>query len=134
AETGKGTVQDDPVIRDIMAELDVRPRLPVKHEMMLSRYIDDMRHAVREVARVLSPGGKAAYVVGENTIQGTYIRNSKIISALAQLSGLKLYARRARTLPANRRYLPPPSAEAGSVKLDARIRREVVLVFSKPGC
>ena len=132
AETGKGTVQDDPVIRDIMAELDVRPRLPVKHEMMLSRYIDDMRHAVREVARVLSPGGKAAYVVGENTIQGTYIRNSKIISALAQLSGLRLYARRARTLPANRRYLPPPSAEASSAKLDARIRREVVLVFTKP--
>ena len=115
-----------------MAELDLRPRLPVQHEAILSRYISDMRRAVREAARVLSPGGKAAYVIGENTIQGTYIRNSKIISALAQLSGLRLYARRARTLPANRRYLPPPSAEASSAKLDARIRREVVLVFTKP--
>jgi hypothetical protein len=89
-----------------------------------------MRSAVREVARVLSATAKAVYVVGENTIRGTFVRNSKIVSALAQLSGLKLTERRVRTLPANRRYLPPPSARSSDA-LNARMRREVVLTFTR---
>jgi len=130
-EAGKAAAQDDQDIRGIMAELHLRPRLRPTDEAVLARYIDDMRRAVREVARVLSPGGRAVYVVGENTIGDTYIRNSVIVSALAQLSGLKLHERRGRTLPANRRYLPPPSAGSSSTALDARMRREVILAFAK---
>lgn len=99
----------------------------------MTRYIADMRRAMREVARVLVPGGKAVYVMGENTIRGTYIRNSRIISDIARLCGLKLKERRVRNLPANRRYLPPPSARNNSAPMDTRMRREVVLAFVKPG-
>jgi hypothetical protein len=90
-----------------------------------------MRNAVEEAARVLSPGGKAVYVVGENTVRGTFIANAKIVSAVAELSGLKTEGRRARALPANRRYLPPPTVRNAPESLGGRMRREVILSFSK---
>ena len=115
-----------------MADLRCKPELAARDEALLARYIGDMRLAIYEVARVLAPGGRAVYVVGENTIRGTYVRNSLIVSGLAELSGLTLQDRRIRTLPANRRYLPPPSVGKNSATLDTRMRREVVLTFAKP--
>lgn len=131
AEVSKETPEDDEDIRAIFAELRLRPKLEQRDEAVLVRYIDDMRLAMRESARVLAPGGKAAYVIGENTIRGTYVRNSAIVSAVAELAGLKLTERRVRILPANRRYLPPPT-RSSSGTLDARMRREVILEFTRP--
>jgi hypothetical protein len=89
-----------------------------------------MRIAVSEAARVLSSGGRAIYVVGENTVSGTFIPNAKIVSAVAELSGLKTDSRRARELPSNRRYLPPPMRHSPDA-MNGRMRREVILSFSK---
>jgi len=122
----------DPEIIAIIDDLKVRPQLPIRACAALAHYIDDMRNAMRETARVLAPGGNAVYVIGENTVRGTYIRNSRIVSAVAQLCGLTLKKQQTRTLPANRRYLPPPSQEKSSAPLDTRLRREVVLKFRKP--
>lgn len=130
-ESGRGKAFEDERIRAIVGQLKLRPKLVGHHERMLCRYIDDMQNAVSEVARVLVPGGKAVYVVGENTIRGTYVRNSLIVTAVAGLNGLHLSERRTRTLPANRRYLPPPVKRDDSGTLDARMRREVVLVFTR---
>jgi len=123
---------NDPEIRAIVGGLKLSPQLSTRDEAVLTRYIADMRRAMREVARVLVPGGKAVYVMGENTIRGTYIRNSQIISATAGLCGLRLKERRVRNLPANRRYLPPPSSRGKSAAMDTRMRREVVMAFVKP--
>jgi hypothetical protein len=79
---------------------------------------------------VLVYGGRAVYVIGENTIRGTYIRNSAIVIAAAEHAGLTLTEKRVRQLPANRRYLPPPTHHSGAL-LNGRMRREVVLAFTK---
>ena len=92
-----------------------------------------MHGSVGEAARVLCPGGRAVYVVGENTVRGTFIPNARIVSAVAELSGLQVESRRARALPANRRYLPPPTVRNSSEGLEGRMRREVILSFSKSG-
>ncbi len=113
-----------------MNALRLHPRLDARRERILGRYIDDMRATITEVARLLSRPGKAVYVVGENTIRGTYIRTSAIVSKLAELAGLALKERRTRTLPANRRYMPPPSHRYSVGTMDARMRREVVLTFA----
>lgn len=135
AEASKAGLQDDKGIRDIISELKLNPTLGNRNELMLTRYIDDMRNSVNEVARVLKPGGRAVYVVGENTMRGTYIRNSVIVSAVAELVGLRLHERFVRRLPANRRYLPPPSVKGLSHSLNARMRTEVILSFKQPvGC
>lgn len=121
--------QDD--IHRIISGLKLSPKLSSRDEAVLAHYIVDMRGAVSEATRVLSSKGRAIYVVGENTISGTFIPNAKIISAVAELSGLKTVSRKARHLPANRRYLPPPTARNAPDALGARMRREVILSFSK---
>ena len=131
-ESAGSDSKSDPEIQGIVAGLKLKPALRTRDEAVLTRYIDDMRVAMSEVTRVLVPGGKAVYVMGENTIRGTYIRNSRIISEIAHVCGLRLKERRVRNLPANRRYLPPPSARNNSAPMDTRMRREVVLAFVKP--
>ena len=132
AESGRGKTAEDENIRAIVSELKLNPSVAPRHESMLCRYIDDMLKMLNEAARVLVPGGKAVYVVGENTIRGTYVRNSVAVAAAAELAGLQLSHRQTRTLPANRRYLPPPSVRSQPGALNARIRREVVLTFMRP--
>jgi hypothetical protein len=85
-----------------------------------------------EVSRVLKRGGRAVYVVGDSTIRGTFIRNSAIIAAVASRNGLSIASRHSRALPANRRYLPPPTQGAEKLMLNGRMRREVIVEFKKP--
>lgn len=131
AESGDHAAREDEEIKGIITALRLSPKLSSRHEAVLAHYIDDMRSAITEAARVLSPGGRAVYVVGENTVRGTFIPNAKIVSAVAELSGLRAETRRARHLPANRRYLPPPTSQNAPDALGARMRREVILSFLK---
>ena len=52
--------------------------------------------------------------------------------ALAESNGLRLKFQSKRTLPPNRRYLPPPSRGSQKATLDNRMRREVILHLIKP--
>jgi SAM-dependent methyltransferase len=128
-EAAKKSSMDDPEVLRVMKSMRLKPKLAPQQERILGRYIDDMRNAIHEVGRVLASKGKAVYVVGENTVRGTYIRNSTVVCELAEMAGLTLANSRTRTLPANRRYMPPPATDAGT--MDARMRREVVLTFTK---
>lgn len=129
AEAARESVGDEADTKRVMTAMKLKPNLAPKNERILARYIDDMRNSLSEVGRVLDTNGTAIYVVGENTVRGTYIRNSTVVCEVAKLAGLTLDSRRTRALPANRRYMPPPAADAGS--MDARMRREVVLTFTK---
>ena len=130
AEVGKDKSEEHE-IQDVLAALKLTPKLQPRQEAVLVRYIDDMRRVVREAARVLADNGQVVYVVGENTIRGTFIPNSLIMEKVANIVGLRCTARRSRELPANRRYMPPPSTQPESAALYKRIRREVILTFKK---
>ena len=123
--------REDQEIQRILSELKLQPKLPARQEAMLARYINDMQRAVSETSRVLAGNGRAVYVVGENTVRGTFIRNAMIVEAVASNAGLRCTARRSRDLPANRRYLPPPSKQSETATLSNRLRREVILTFRK---
>ena len=123
-EVGMYGAGDAPGIR-LPRGLGGRPRA------ILARYAHDMRLVVGETARVLADGGTAAYVVGENTVRGAFIRNSRMVEALAAGAGLRVSSRMSRDLPPRSRYLPPPSARAGEGGIGGRMRREVVLVMKK---
>ncbi|HEY2964276.1 MAG TPA: hypothetical protein VGJ37_17770 [Pyrinomonadaceae bacterium] len=118
-------------VRSIITNLRLTPRLSTRDQRLLCQYIWDMNQAISETARVLRSGALAVYVVGDSTIRGTFIRNSRIVSVLAHRHGLSLVSRHSRRLPANRRYLPPPSAAGDESALDSRMRREVVMEFRK---
>ncbi len=130
AEIGRN-VGDDDRYREILTDLKLQPRLPVRQEAILMRYIDDIRRTVSEAARVLSKNGEAVFVIGENTVRGTFIPNASILEKVANGLGLDCTARRSRELPANRRYLPPPSSQLRPASINRRMRREVVLAFKK---
>lgn len=118
-------------VEEVMRDLRLKPSLAARDEGVLRRYVDDMHTSILEVKRVLVKGGKAVYVIGENTVRGTFIPNSKIISALAQQCGMRVTETIERELPENRRYLPPPVSRNKSTALGARMRREAVIVVSR---
>jgi len=131
-EVGEYEGSQNRLSRALISKLKLRHRLSRRKQAVLAHFISDMQSAIAEVSRVLVPGGKAIYVIGENTIKGTYIQNAKIITAIAENAGLKLRKYARRTLPPNRRYLPPPSKRKTTAGLNGRMRREVILYFSKP--
>lgn len=118
-------------VKSLIKQLGFRPVLSLHDQAMLARYVWDMGHALGEAVRVLRTNGRAVYIVGDSSVRGTFIRNSAIVAALAENSGLVLQSRQSRTLPANRRYMPPPKVGGLKATMDGRIRREVVLVFDK---
>lgn len=120
-------------VNSLIKQLGLKPALFNRDHALLARYVWDMGQALAEVSRVLRRGGRAVYVVGDSTSRGTFIPNSSIVTAVAQEHGLSLVSRQSRALPANRRYLPPPKRGGlSSATMDARLRREVVVVFNKP--
>lgn len=119
-------------VQALIKQLGLANKLSSRDHGLLARYAFDMGDALAEAHRVLKPGGRAVYVVGDSTVRGTFIRNSEIVKAVAERHGLVLQERRSRALPANRRYMPPPKKGADSTSIEGRMRREVVLSFTKP--
>lgn len=132
AGSASEVLMEIPWVRSLIEQLGLAKKLSNRDRRLLARYAHDMSGALAEVSRVLKTGGRAVYVVGDSTVRGTFIRNSAIVAAVAQANGLTLESRRSRTLPANRRYLPPPKRGATSSSIEGRMRREVVLSFAKP--
>ncbi len=132
AEASSEAAMETPWVQALIKQLGLAKKLSDHDRGLLARYAHDMGGALAEVSRVLKAGGRAVYVVGDSTVRGTFIRNSAIVAAVAQENGLTLESRHSRTLPANRRYMPPPKRGAASSSIEARMRREVVLSFTKP--
>ena len=124
-------VSDDDDIGAIISELNLQPSLEKRQKAILANYIEDMRRFVRETNRVLARRGQAVYVIGDNTVRGTFIRNSLIMKTVASSAGMRFVSQSCRELPGNRRYLPPPTVSPNPAALDGRIRREVILTFEK---
>ena len=121
---------NDGYAESIISRINLQPRMTTRNKSVLIRYINDMRHAIDEVARVLTDNGQAVYVIGENTMHKTFIPNSRIMEMLANDAGLRRVSKRTRKLPANRRYLPPPPSSKFTT-LNGRLRHEVILTLKR---
>ncbi len=132
AEASSEQALESSWVKSLIKQLGLKPKLSNRDHALLARYVWDMGQALSEVSRVLRRGGRAVYVVGDSMSKSTFIRNSSIVTAVAQKSGLSFVSRHSRALPANRRYLPPPKRGQSTATMDARLRREVVVVFNKP--
>jgi hypothetical protein len=95
---------------------------------ILRRYVFDLAAVIGETVRVLRSRGTATFVVADATLFGTRVCVSDIVDDLAGRAGLELFERVERELPADRRYLPPPS-EKHTSDLSRRMRHEVLLGY-----
>jgi hypothetical protein len=118
-------------MRHVFGEMGVSDVLSPSTRGMLRRYITDIDASLHEMSRVLVQGGKAIVVIGDSTMRGVFVQNSKAIIALGARHGLKLQKVRTHQIPDNKRYLPPPSALGAGGQLRARMREEVVITLRK---
>lgn len=114
--------------KDITKRMDLR-ELPNNKLNMVYRYALDMNGVLKESARVLKPGSGATFVIGNSTIRGVYIENTRIAEETAKRHGLILVDKKEREIPPNRRYLPPPGPSGSG--FDKRMRMETILTFRK---
>jgi hypothetical protein len=131
SERGMREALEVPWVKALIKQLRLTPELSEQNRAVLARYVWDMNSAISEVSRVLKKRGRAVYVIGESTTRSTFIRNSTLLEAIAEKNGMSLCSRYQRMLPANRRYLPPPRGRTSAESMDGRLRREVVMEFTK---
>ena len=106
-------------------------KLPTRAQAMLTQYFGDMDRVLGEISRILKRAGTAVIVVGNSTIRGIFISNSRVLTHLARNKGLTLASARRRPLQENRRYLPPPNHKNAGPTLKSRMNEEVILTFQK---
>lgn len=97
-------------------------------EAIGARYASDLQAMIHEISRILKVAGCFVCVVGDNKRSKT--SNANLLTDLCRREGLRVVAKRVRSIPGRRRYLPPPSAATGT-PLDSRMVRETILTFSK---
>jgi SAM-dependent methyltransferase len=122
---------DDEYVRPAMMRMGDTGKLPERSRGMLARYVRDMNMVLAEISRVLKRGAEAVLVVGDSTICGVFVRNSRALTYLGQANRLKLRSTRRRPLLENRRYLPPPEKRVAGKQLRGRMREEVILTFCR---
>ena len=109
-------------IREAMGELG---QLPNRYRSIIERYAEDLYRMIREIGRVLRPGGTATLVVGNSCIRGTFVENAAGVAEAAGMVGLTPTRVCERVLPDSRRYLPVPKEG----QLGRRIRTETICSF-----
>jgi adenine-specific DNA methylase len=131
AEVSATANAEDKTTESVMQRMCDGDELAGRRHGMLRRYVRDLREVIRENFRVLRPGGKAVYVVGNCNLKDTFIENSKCMTDLAIEAGFSVRSSRKRPLPENRRYLPPPATRSSGKSLRKRMREEVILTLVK---
>lgn len=117
--------QDD--VEAVVQAMRGTPPLDSRLEGVIARYALDLLGMTAEIARVLKPGGKATFVVGNSCIRGRYIDNARGVAAAASLAGMGDPTSKVRDLPNARRYLP-----VSGDTLSKRMRTETILTCQKP--
>lgn len=130
AERAPDPYADTTLAIRIMQRMRISDQLPRRQHRLFERYVLDLAAMLREIQRVLKPGGRAVFVLGNSCVRGVFVRNSVALSMLARDYGFVLVKRNYRDLPESRRYLPPPVA-GSAASIERRMRKEVVLTFTR---
>ena len=104
--------------------------LPENKHQHLNKYAYDCFKMVKETCRVLKKRRKATVVIADAFSSGVFINNTSLIKNAAKNCGLQLINQAERSIPANKRYLPPPEYLTNS-DLDKRMKTEAILTFIK---
>ena len=118
------------LLRELTKEIGKLELLSHKRLSFVQRYAVDLFLIMEEIQRVLRKKGKATLVIADAYSSGVLIKNTAILKNAAQLTGLHLEKEIDRLIPANKRYLPPPTISTSS-NLRKRMKKEAILTFVK---
>lgn len=103
-----------------------------KRAGVLRRYFADMRAALSEMYRVLSPGRAAVLVVGSSTIRGIDVQTHHCLADLAEAVGFEVVAVVPRPLDRDRRLMPARWSGNDASGIERRMHEEHVLGLIRP--
>lgn len=119
-----------PEVREIAAKAVLRMGdLPERRQGMVLRFARDMDKLTRSLARVTKSKRHLVMVVADSQLNGVPISNAAICAGAATKNGFRLVERDERMLPAQHRYLPPPTRTTGT--LATRMKHEVIFTFRR---
>lgn len=104
--------------------LDIKKRNNLRHEIT-RQYLADMQQALAEISKVISPGGYAIIVVGNNEVCGEVLRNDTFCISTMEACGMNLEMHLIDSIKSRSLLLKRNSSAPA-------ISRESILVFSKP--
>lgn len=129
-ERGLARGPDQEWIDDVINVIGIPSHFPKRERRILERYILDLHMLLKEMHRVLRPGGSAVLIVGNSCVRNVYIKNSRIVARILGHLGFRHESHYSRALPDARRYLPPPMP-GGFHDFTRRMRREVILSYTR---
>ena len=110
------------------AEIAGACELESKALLVLERFAADMKKMFSRARRILRPGGIMVVAIGDSTVGGIHVDNSAILVDAAARAGLVETNRYTRTIPSDRRYMPPPRSSDRSA-MSKRLSVETVSTF-----
>ena len=119
------------LVNDLLLDVCKLDALPLKKQKHLQRYALDIYRMCNEWFRVLRKNRKATTVVADSFSLGVTVSSTQLIKNVARMHGFQLLSDTKRSIPANKRYLPPPEYLTQS-SLDKRMKTESILTFLKP--
>jgi DNA modification methylase len=93
----------------------------------LAGFFADLEKVLREIWRVLTPGGYAVFVIGDNIIKGKRIASHTALVELSQNIGFRKLVASPRSIISLRRRYP-----VGPFGFDGPMTHEFVIVLQKP--
>jgi hypothetical protein len=103
--------------------------LPARRQGIVLRFTHDIDRLARSLARVTKPKGHLVMVVADSQLRGVPISNAEICAGAVTRNGFEMIEQDERPLPAQHRYLPPPTATTGT--LATRMKHEVIFTFRR---
>jgi SAM-dependent methyltransferase len=120
----------NPEVNEIArAAVPCMSELPRARQGMVLHFTHDMNRLTRSLARVTKRGGHLVMVVADSQLKGVPISNATICRRTAGRNGFELIEEKPRPLPAQHRYLPPPTNTTGT--LATRMKDEIVFTFAR---